>query len=93
VLELITLRMEGHAVHDDAAYVPRELYEEFAARDPVDRFRSWLQANQDLTDDEHDQITAEVRGVIERAVAEAEASPPPDPSEVVEGVYAVSSPE
>ena len=29
MLELVTLRMEGHAVHDDAGYVPRELLAEF----------------------------------------------------------------
>jgi TPP-dependent pyruvate/acetoin dehydrogenase alpha subunit len=91
LLELITLRMEGHAVHDDAAYVPRALYEEFAARDPVERFRAWLQVNHDLTDAEQQDIAAEVQATIERAVAEAEASPAPDPSELVEGVYAVSS--
>ena len=50
LLELITLRMEGHAVHDDAAYVPRSLVEEFTARDPVDRYRAWLQVNQELTE-------------------------------------------
>ncbi len=27
LLELVTLRMEGHAVHDDAFYVPREMLE------------------------------------------------------------------
>jgi TPP-dependent pyruvate/acetoin dehydrogenase alpha subunit len=88
VLELITLRMEGHAVHDDAAYVPRELVEEFRAKDPVERFHAWLQINADLTDDEHDAIDAEVREAIEAGVAAAEASPPPDPGTVLEGVYA-----
>ena len=32
IIELITLRMEGHAVHDDAGYVPRELLAEFGSR-------------------------------------------------------------
>ena len=31
IIELITLRMEGHAVHDDAGYVPRELLAEFGS--------------------------------------------------------------
>src|SRR3954451_24170541 len=88
LLELITLRMEGHAVHDDAAYVPRNLLEEFLARDPVDRFRTWLQVNQELTDDEEADLEAEVHATIERAVAEAEASPPPDAATVLHGVYA-----
>jgi TPP-dependent pyruvate/acetoin dehydrogenase alpha subunit len=90
VLELITLRMEGHAVHDDAAYVPRELVESFKARDPVERFRAWLQINADLGDEEHEAIEADVREMIDAGVAEAEASPLPDPSTVRDGVYADS---
>ncbi len=85
--------MEGHAVHDDAAYVPRSLVEEFTARDPVDRYRAWLQVNQELTDDEQAAIEAEVRATIEKGVADAEASPLPDPDTVLDGVYAVSSQE
>ncbi|MDX6591298.1 MAG: hypothetical protein QOJ13_494 [Gaiellales bacterium] len=88
VLELVTLRMEGHAVHDDAAYVPRELIEEFRAKDPVERFRGWLQTNVDMGAAEHDAIEAEVRETIEAGVAEAEASPMPDASTVLHGVYA-----
>jgi TPP-dependent pyruvate/acetoin dehydrogenase alpha subunit len=91
LLELVTLRMEGHAVHDDAAYVPRALYEEFAARDPLERFRAWLEVHHDLTEAAHGEIQAEVAATIERGVAEAEASPVPDAAELVSGVYAVSS--
>ena len=32
LLECVTLRMEGHAVHDDASYVPRELFDEWEKR-------------------------------------------------------------
>ena len=39
LIECLTLRMEGHAVHDDAFYVPKELFEEWAKRDPIERFR------------------------------------------------------
>ena len=88
VLELITLRMEGHAIHDDASYVPRELYDEFLARDPVDRFRSWLTVHQELTEYEEQQIAAEVAQTTEAAVLAAEASPLPDPSTLLQGVYA-----
>ena len=41
LIESLTLRMEGHAVHDDASYVPKELFE-WAKRDPIERFRTWL---------------------------------------------------
>ncbi len=92
LLELITLRMEGHAVHDDAAYVPRPLMEEYLSKDPVERFRAWLQINHELSEDEQAVIAAEVRETIEQGVLAAEASPMPDPATVLDGVYAVSSP-
>ena len=49
--------------------------------------------NQELTDDEQAAIEAEVRATIEKGVADAEASPLPDPATVLDGVYAVSSQE
>ena len=42
LIECLTLRMEGHAVHDDAFYVPKELFEQWAERDPLERYRTWL---------------------------------------------------
>ena len=35
LIECLTLRMEGHAVHDDAFYVPKELFEQWAAARPA----------------------------------------------------------
>ena len=54
----MTLRMEGHAVHDDAFYVPKELFEEWAKRDPIERFRAWLRENADMTDEEEEELSA-----------------------------------
>src|SRR5204863_194676 len=45
LIECVTLRMEGHAVHDDAFYVPKELFEKWAENDPIERFRTWLRTN------------------------------------------------
>src|SRR5574342_214142 len=50
LLECLTLRMEGHAVHDDAFYVPKEMFERWAAYDPIERFRSWLYEHAELTE-------------------------------------------
>src|ERR1700752_3383483 len=55
LIESVTLRMEGHAVHDDAFYVPKELFEEWAQRDPLERFRGWLRDHASMTDDEEDE--------------------------------------
>jgi TPP-dependent pyruvate/acetoin dehydrogenase alpha subunit len=91
LIECLTLRMEGHAVHDDAFYVPREMFEEWAKRDPIERFRLWLRDNASLTDDEEDEISAGVKKLLNDAIARAEESPLPDPADVTVGVYA--SPE
>src|SRR6476661_2514739 len=88
LLELVTLRMEGHAVHDDAGYVPRELLAEFGSKDPLERFRGWLQEVEDCSDDEFTAIEDDVRAWIDAGVAEADASPPPDAAAILDGVYA-----
>jgi TPP-dependent pyruvate/acetoin dehydrogenase alpha subunit len=88
LLELKTLRMEGHAVHDDAFYVPKELFEEWAKNDPIERFRTWLRDNADLSDSEEEEIAGRVKKLLNDALSQAEESPQPDPSTLVEGVYA-----
>src|SRR6059036_365203 len=64
LIESVTLRMEGHAVHDDAFYVPKELFERWAERDPIERFRNWLRENVDMTDDEEDEITGYAKKLL-----------------------------
>jgi TPP-dependent pyruvate/acetoin dehydrogenase alpha subunit len=88
LVECLTLRMEGHAVHDDTFYVPRELFEEWAKRDPIERFRTWLRENASLTEQEEDEIGSDVKRVLADAVLRAEASPQCDTESLTEGVYA-----
>src|SRR6476659_5176168 len=91
LLECLTLRMEGHAVHDDALYVPKPLFEQWAASDPIERFRTWLRDNAELTDEEEDEIAAGVKRLLTTALERADESPQPDPADLTKGVYA--SPE
>jgi TPP-dependent pyruvate/acetoin dehydrogenase alpha subunit len=91
LLECLTLRMEGHAVHDDAFYVPKQMFEEWAKSDPLERFRTWLRENADMTDEEEDEIGSDVKRTLNEALRRAEESPVPDASSLLEGVYA--SPE
>ena len=80
LIECLTLRMEGHAVHDDAFYVPKEMFERWAESDPIERFRTWLRENAELTDEEEDEITSRRQEAPERRAQRAEESPLPDPS-------------
>src|SRR2546423_2018240 len=88
LVESLTLRMEGHAVHDDAFYVPKEMFEEWAKNDPIERFRTWLQEHAELTGDEEDEISAGVQKLPTDALSRAKGSPPPDPAKLADGVYA-----
>ena len=45
LIEAKTMRMSGHAQHDPAEYVPREMMEYWKARDPLERCRACLTQN------------------------------------------------
>ena len=88
LIECVTLRMEGHAVHDDAFYVPKQMFEEWAKSDPIERFRIWLRENASMTDAEEDEILVGVKKILNDALIRAEGSTLPDPSTLLDGVYA-----
>lgn len=83
LIEAVTMRMHGHAAHDDARYVPPELFEHWRSRDPIA-----LQARRV----EHDggdvealraSVTAEIDAATERALA----GPMPDPATALDRVF------
>jgi len=80
--------MEGHAVHDDARYVPPQKLSACAERSPVHRYKVWLADNTDFSEADDDHLRAEVKALLEEAVRKAEASPLPDAASVSDGVYA-----
>ena len=83
LIEAVTMRMHGHAAHDDMKYVPKEQVEEWRKRDPIERQESRLRAlGVDV-----DGVRAAVAAEIEAATAEALATPMPDPASVLEGVF------
>jgi pyruvate dehydrogenase E1 component alpha subunit len=88
LLELVTLRMEGHAVHDDAFYVPRELLEAYAKKDPIERYRRWLKEQAVLDEVRDDEIGVDVKRLLNEAMKRAEESPLPEPSALLDGIYA-----
>jgi pyruvate dehydrogenase E1 component alpha subunit len=83
LIEALTMRMHGHAAHDDMKYVPKEKVEEWRKRDPIDRQASRLVAlGVDV-----DSLRASVRAEIDAATEEALAAPMPDPGSALEGVF------
>jgi pyruvate dehydrogenase E1 component alpha subunit len=88
LIECLTLRMEGHAVHDDAFYVPKVMFEKWAEQDPLERYRTWLRTNADMTDEEEEEISTGVKKLLNDSLQRADESPQPDPATLLEGVYA-----
>jgi pyruvate dehydrogenase E1 component alpha subunit len=83
LIEAVTMRMHGHAAHDDMKYVPKELIEEWRARDPIDRQAARLaEVGVDV-----EELRAGVAAEIEAASEEALQTPMPDPSTAAEGVF------
>src|SRR3982751_180289 len=75
MIEALTMRMHGHAAHDDMKYVPKAQIEEWKAKDPIDRQTRRVEA---LGVDVQ-AIRAEVKAEIDRGVEEALKGPMPDP--------------
>ena len=88
LIEAKTMRMMGHAIHDGAEYVPRELLAEWEKKDPVARYQDKLLAEKVSDEDELNEIRQRAAVEIEDAIEFAEASPLPDPETVMDGVYA-----
>ncbi len=88
LIECKTMRMRGHAIHDNMAYVPTELLETWARRDPIARIEALLRERGLLDDAGLAALLERIDRELDEAQAHAEASPYPDPSEVTQGVYA-----
>lgn len=88
LIELITYRRKGHAEHDNQSYVPAGEIDRWAAEnDPIDRYIKQLLA-EGFDESELAAADTRVKDEIDRATDEAEASPMPDPTDSLVGIYA-----
>ncbi len=89
LIEAETMRMHGHAAHDDMKYVPKEQVEEWRKRDPIERQEKRLRTlGVDV-----DSVRASVQEEIDAATEEALAAPMPDPASAAEGVFCTGEAE
>ncbi len=87
LVELITYRRKGHAEHDNQSYVPAGEIDRWASEnDPVDRYVKRL-LDGGVSQTELAAIDARVQKEIDSATDEADASPMPDPTDSLVGVY------
>jgi TPP-dependent pyruvate/acetoin dehydrogenase alpha subunit len=87
MIEAKLMRMQGHAMHDAAVYVPPEVKEYWKRRDPILRMEKYLIERGWLTAEEAKKIQADVDTLMEEERAFAEASPMPDPADAGTDVY------
>ena len=88
LIEGVTMRMHGHAEHDPADYVPREMLDEWAKKDPVELFEQVLLDAGVLDADAAKAVRESARQAAIGARRKAMSDPMPDPANVEEGVYA-----
>ena len=88
LIEGVTMRMHGHAEHDPADYVPREMLEEWQKRDPVQLFENVLLEHGIIDEETAGKTREAARQKAIEARKKALADPLPDPATVEQGVYA-----
>ena len=87
IIEAKMMRMKGHAIHDAAAYVPKELLDFWRKRDPIDRFEKFLLGKKWLTAEQNRRLIEEVEKELEADREFAVNSPMPEPHTAAEGVF------
>jgi TPP-dependent pyruvate/acetoin dehydrogenase alpha subunit len=88
LIEAVTMRMDGHAVHDPADYVPVELLDQWRARDPIELQQRRLIERDGLAAAVIDDLWRDAQRHVEEAVAAALAAPDIDAASICEGVFA-----
>lgn len=88
LIEMKTYRWYGHSEIDPANYRTQEELESWKRKDPVPRFERLL-LERGIIDEGYKKTTLQrIEQEIEDAIEFAEKSPHPDPSEILEDVYA-----
>jgi 2-oxoisovalerate dehydrogenase E1 component len=75
LLEFKTFRMRGHEEASGTKYVPQELMDMWAIKDPVDNYRKFLSENGILSDEFDLALRSEIKKEIDESLALANAEP------------------
>lgn len=95
LIEAMTFRMRGHEEASGTKYVPKELMQHWATKDPVDNFEKYL-LNEKVIDAEYIKTTRKaIKEEIEQGLEKAYAEPYPEPETTTElnDLYAPYQPE
>jgi 2-oxoisovalerate dehydrogenase E1 component len=75
LLEFKTFRMRGHEEASGTKYVPQELMDQWAIKDPVENYRKYLKENKILTEEFDEALQSEIKQEINDNLALANAEP------------------
>jgi TPP-dependent pyruvate/acetoin dehydrogenase alpha subunit len=88
LIEAKMMRMKGHAIHDAADYVPKQVFEYWRKRDPIARFENYVvNVKKWLSPRDHADLISQVDSYLENEREIAVNSPMPDPETAEGGVY------
>src|SRR3990170_2466239 len=88
LIESVSLRWRGHAGHDPAKYVPKEMLDEYMThKDPVKRFQELLLSRDVVSEPDVTALDERVKLEFEAGYEFALASPFPEPDDVTKGLW------
>ena len=88
LIESVSLRWRGHAGHDPAKYVPKELLEDYMQnKDPVKRFEELLRSNGVVDETTVKELDERIQQEFEEGYEFAQNSPFPEPGDVTKGLW------
>jgi TPP-dependent pyruvate/acetoin dehydrogenase alpha subunit len=88
LIESVSLRWRGHAGHDPAKYVPKEMLEDYMQhKDPVKRFEELLLAHEVVDADSVKRIQERIEQEFDEGYEFAQGSPFPVASDVTKGLW------
>lgn len=90
LIEALTFRMRGHEEASGTKYVPQELFEEWAQKDPVENYERFLFESGIVTFKTISEIRSEIKEEIDQAWKQAasEAAPVADSQTELQDMYA-----
>lgn len=87
LIEAKTMRMKGHAQHDPAEYVPKEMFDYWKKQDPIARYEAYLTEHKLWDAAKKEEIDARIERELDADQKFAEESAMPTAEFVEQGVY------
>jgi 2-oxoisovalerate dehydrogenase E1 component len=95
ILECMSFRMRGHEEASGTKYIPHDLMEMWAKKDPVENYEAFLLIEKLITQDEIDALKKKIKAEINTAwtIADSEPRIASNPEKELADIYAPHNPE